>query len=86
MRREFGKQFVLIFVDMSDPKVRFERLKSRNEARDPQAWDQFLKQNEEEEQLFSLSKTRVLANYIIYNDNGLEQLYKKTDEIAKKNN
>jgi len=83
MKKEFGKQFVLIFVDMSDPKVRFERLRSRKETRDPQAWEEFLKQNEEEEQLFCLSKTHKMADRVIYNDGGLEDLYKKVDELEQ---
>jgi dephospho-CoA kinase len=84
MRNKFGKQFVLIFVDMSDPKKRFERLRSRNEARDAHAWEDFLAQDKEEEEIFSLSETRKLADYVIFNDGGLEDLYLKTEAIVEK--
>ena len=76
--------FVLIKID-ADPKIRYERMKLRNEnAGDAQkTFEEFLKDEEAEadKQIPEVMKT---AKYAIDNSGSLEDLYKQIDEILKK--
>ncbi|MEK7060067.1 MAG: AAA family ATPase [Patescibacteria group bacterium] len=76
--------FVLVKID-ADPKVRYERLKKRNEniGDDQKTFDEFLKEQEAEadKQIPEVMKT---AEYFIENSGTFEDLHKQIDEIIKK--
>ena len=40
-RTHFGENFMLMHVQVGDPELRFQRLRKRNEARDPKTWEAF---------------------------------------------
>ena len=76
--------FVLVKID-ADPKVRYERMKLRNEnaGDDKKTFEQFLEDHnaEADKQIPEVMKT---AKYSIDNSGTLGDLYKQIDEILKK--
>ncbi|MFA5367755.1 MAG: AAA family ATPase [Dehalococcoidia bacterium] len=84
LRSELGKDFVLIDVYVSDPRVRFERMVKRGEGRDAKAYEDFLKQDKAEEEIFGVAKAEVEADYSLSNDGPLEELHGLIDELVQK--
>jgi len=84
LRGELGKEFVLIFVYVSDPRVRFERMLKRGEGRDAKAYDQFIQQDKAEEKLFGIDKAAAKADYSLSNDGTLEDLHNAIDKLVSK--
>lgn len=83
-RERFGNKFKLILID-ADPKIRFERLKSRLRPGDPQTWEEFAKQEKNELKLYgTFDETIKLADYTIKNEGTPEQLFSKIDELIGK--
>jgi dephospho-CoA kinase len=82
MRQAFGKDFVLVRVDVTDPVTRFERMRLRREERDPVTFEQFLAQDKKERQVFSLDKTGSMADYAVNNDHSLQDLHRQVDELV----
>ena len=82
MRQAFGKDFVLVRVDVTDPVTRFERMRLRREERDPVTFEQFLSQDKKERQVFSLDKTGSMADYAVNNDYSLQDLHRQVDELV----
>lgn len=80
-RKRFGRGFVLIFVEVSDPAIRFERIRNRGEPRDPKNFEQFMKQDEEEERNFKLSVAIKEANYVVNNDGDIDSLINKIENL-----
>ena len=76
--------FILIKVD-ADPKLRYERMKLRNEnaGDDKKTFEEFLKDHEAEadKQIPEVMKT---AKYSIDNSGSFEDLYRQIDEIIAK--
>ena len=77
----FGKDFILIHVYISDPHVRYIRMAKRGEGRDPHSYEEFLRQDEAEEELFSLKEAESLADYSISNDGTLDDLHREIDRL-----
>ena len=80
-RKRFGSDFILIFVEVSNPAVRFERIAKRGEPRDPKTFAQFLKQDSEEEKNFKLNAAIKEANYVIKNDRDIDSLINETRKL-----
>lgn len=82
--------FFLLAVD-ADPKLRYERIKSRSSDTDHISYETFL-QNEEREMNSSdpnkqnLQRCREMANFTLDNDGSIEDLHKKTEEILNEIN
>ncbi len=78
--------FILVKVD-ADPKIRYERMKIRNENEgdDQKTYEEFLADHEKEadRQIHDVMKS---AKYEIENSGNLENLYKQIDEILVKLN
>ncbi len=72
LKNHYGNKFFLIYV-IADKNIRFNRLKNRNEERDPKNYDEFLIQDQSEEK-FQLSKAIQLSDYTIDNKGSLEDL------------
>ncbi len=76
--------FILVKID-ADPKIRYERMKLRNENEgdDKKTFEEFLKDHESEadKQIPEVMKT---AKYSIDNSGSFEDLYKQIDEIVSK--
>jgi len=75
--------FILIKID-ADPKLRYERMKLRNEniGDDKKTFEEFIKDHEAEadKQIPEVMKS---AKYEIINDGTFEELYKKIEEMVK---
>lgn len=82
------KDFVLIFVD-APPVVRFERMKKRNRAGDPETFDKFLEMEKRESQTEGsgqqLKKCSELATVHFINEtNNLAELYSRIEILLRK--
>ena len=82
LKNIFGKDFILIDVYITDPHVRYRRMTSRGEDRDPHSFEQLLHQDRAEEKLFSLKEAESLADYSISNDGTLEDLHREIDRLV----
>ncbi len=85
LKNIFGGNFVLFRVYVTDPKVRFNRMVQRAEGRDPKSYEQFLKQEATEEEIFHIGEAETHADYAVANDTTLEEMHRRIDEIVTKN-
>jgi len=82
LKNIFGKDFILIDVFITDQHVRYNRMTSRGEDRDPHSYEQFLKHDQAEEGLFHVKEAEKLADYSISNDGTLEDLHREIDRLV----
>ncbi|AIF68644.1 hypothetical protein PAP_01010 [Palaeococcus pacificus DY20341] len=75
---------IVLYVD-APSEVRYERLKQRNASKDKviQSYEDFLKMDEAEEELYHTSKLKHLADFVVSNDGTLEELKSKVVELLK---
>jgi dephospho-CoA kinase len=81
LREILGRSFVLIEVFVSDPRVRFERMRKRGAERDTDSYQHFLKQDRGEEELFHVEEAAKLADCSLSNDGGLEDLHQAIEDL-----
>ena len=79
----FGKDFLLIFID-SGPRKRFERMKRRKREGDPKTFEEFLRQEKEENKAFDIDKIMKYVRFTISNDGTLQELHKNIDNFLAK--
>jgi dephospho-CoA kinase len=85
MREILGPSFVLIEVHVTDPRVRFERMRKRRAERDTDSYQRFMEQDRGEERVFHVEEAARLADYALSNDGGLEDLQRAIEDlIARK--
>ena len=72
----------MINVYVSNPEVRYNRMLQRGEGRDPHTYEQFLRQDEAEENLFNIQSASQYADYSISNDGTLDDLHKEIDRLV----
>ena len=72
----------MINVYVSNPEVRYRRMLKRGEDRDPHSYEQFLRQDMVEEELFHIQSAAQYANYSIGNDGSLDELYREIDRLV----
>jgi dephospho-CoA kinase len=77
-----NKDFILINVYVSNPEVRYDRMRQRGEGRDPHSYEQFLQNDKAEEELFHIQSASQYANYSISNDGTLDDLHKEIDKLV----
>jgi len=82
LRSELGNRFILFNVYVSDPHMRFERMRKRGEGRDAKTYEEFLRQDEGEEKLFNIEKAAAEADYSVSNDGTLGQLRQTIDNLV----
>jgi len=85
LREIFKKDFILINVSVSNPRLRYERMVKRAEERDPQSYEEFLKQDQAEEGLFHVAAAGEQADYTINNDGPLADLHQAVDQLVTEN-
>jgi len=76
------EEFVIIAVH-SSPKKRFERLKNRGRSDDPKTWEEFL-QRDMKELGFGIGNVIALADYMIINENHIDEYRAEILDLAKK--
>ena len=81
LRERFGRDFVLVRIDIKDPLVRFDRVRKRHEERDPLTYEAFQAQDRKEEETFNISKAVSLADYALDNSGPLAGLHTEIDEL-----
>ncbi len=79
----FGTDFVLVHVYISDPRVRFERVRRRGSQRDNLTYEEFLKQDSTSEELFQIQEAINLADFSISNDGSLEDLHREIEKLKE---
>ena len=82
LRNIFGKDFILINVSVSNPEIRYRRMFKRDEDRDPHTYEQFLRQDAAEEELFHIQSAAQDADYTIGNDGTLNDLHCEIDRLV----
>jgi dephospho-CoA kinase len=85
LREILGRSFVLIEVFVTDPRVRFERMRKRGAERDTASYERFVEQDRGEEQVFHVGEASSMADYSLSNDGGLDDLHRAIEGlIARK--
>ena len=69
--------FILVNVYVSNPKVRFERMLARHEGRDPHTYEQFLRNDKAEEEIFHIQSAGQSADFTISNNGTLGDLHRE---------
>ena len=82
MKEMFGGSFILVRVEINDPKIRFERVRLRGERRDPLSWESFQEQDRNEEREFQINSAEAMADYSVDNSGTLEDLHRQLDEMV----
>jgi dephospho-CoA kinase len=83
LKEHFGDSFIMIRVEVTDPRLRFKRLQLRHEGRDAATFKEFLIQDKNEEEVFKISKTGALADYSIKNDGSLADLHRRIGTLIR---
>jgi len=81
LRHHFGANFLLVHVQVNDPHLRFERLRQRGEARDPQTYEEFQAQEKSEKDLFDVEAASRRADVTLSNDGSLEDFHREIDRL-----
>src|SRR5512136_22162 len=81
LREILGGSFVLIEVSVTDPRVRFERMRKRGAARDADSYERFLEQDKSEEQVFRVEDATKFADYSLSNDRELDDLHRAIEGL-----
>ena len=82
LRKTFGKDFILVRVDIKYPLIRFERIRKRNEERDPLTYEAFQAQDREEEETFNISKAVAMADCAVDNSGPLSDLHAEIEAMV----
>lgn len=80
LRSKWGEDFLLVHVEVTDPMIRFRRMQQRGKPRDPDTKEEFFQMEEEEEQMFHISRTVDMADITINNDGTLEEFHQNVQE------
>lgn len=80
LRAHFGEDLVVVHVEVTDPFVRYQRVKRRGKPRDPETYEDFLRQDATEEEMFHVSETIQHADMTINNDSTLEAFHRRIKE------
>lgn len=81
LRAHFGQDLLIVHVAVDDPRERYQRMQARGAPRDPETYEAFLRQEREEEEMFSVSEAIRRADVTIENNTTLEALYRRIEEI-----
>jgi dephospho-CoA kinase len=82
LRSTLGKQFVLINVHVTDPRLRCDRMRQRGEGRDAQSYEEFEEQDRAEEELFRTEEAARGADYSLSNDGSLDDLHTEIEGLV----
>ncbi|MBN1682881.1 flagellar hook-basal body complex protein FliE [Candidatus Bathyarchaeota archaeon] len=74
---------VMLVAIHASPVSRYKRLTRRGRSDDPKSWEEF-KEREERELGFGIGNSIASADFMIINDDGIDQLDKSFNELIKK--
>jgi dephospho-CoA kinase len=81
LREVLSRSFVLIEVFVTDPRVRFERMRKRGAERDTDSYERFLEQDRGEEEVFHVEEAARLADCSLSNDGELGDLHRAVEDL-----
>lgn len=79
LREHFGQDLLVVHVAVGDPRERYRRMQDRDALRDPESYEAFLRQEREEEELYSLGETIRRADVTIANNGTLETFHRQIE-------
>lgn len=82
LKEILGASFVLVAVSVTDPRVRFERMRQRGEERDTDSYQRFLEQDEAEESIFRVEEAAGMADYTLTNDGSRQDLQRAVADLV----
>ena len=80
MRKRYGEDFLLVYVQVDDESIRFERTQQRGEVRDPESYAEFTEHDRAEEEQFHLSETIAQADVTIPNEHSFEAFHRQIEK------
>ncbi len=81
-KKEFRKDMIVALVD-TKPEIRFERLKGRKRVGDPETFEEFQRQENNELKLFNFDGVLKYVEKRIDNNGDIEQLHRNVDKFIK---
>lgn len=79
-RDHFGRDFILVRVEVSDIRERFERLRRRRAPGDPRTFQEFMDQEKAEKDRFHLDAALRRADFAILNDGSLDDFHERIEQ------
>lgn len=79
----FPDEKIIIIAVHSSPRKRFERLSRRGRSDDPKTWSEF-EARDWKELKFGIGSVIALADYLIVNENHIEEYQKEIEKLAEK--
>jgi dephospho-CoA kinase len=77
-RQRFDGNFLLVHIEVG-ARTRYQRLKKRGEPRDPSTFEEFQRQERDEERQFHLGATIAAADLTIRNDGSPEEFHERIE-------
>ena len=81
LKARFGHDFILVYVRVPDPYLRYQRIRRRGEPRDPNSYEEFLRQQQRENQFFDIPRTISEADITIDNSAELPEFHRKIEHV-----
>ena len=75
LKEQFGADFLLVDIVVSDDAVRYARMLARGSARDGGSAEKLRAFDEDEERIFQTSRSEAMADVTIRNDGSAEDFY-----------
>jgi dephospho-CoA kinase len=75
LKEQFGKDFLLVDIVISEDDVRYARMLARGSDRDGGSIEKLREYDAGEEAIFHTSESEKLADLVIKNDGGVDDFY-----------
>jgi dephospho-CoA kinase len=86
IRDALGSDFILVHVYVTDPRVRYDRIRSRGSQRDRISYEEFLHQDQVSDEMFHIREAIRQADFSIPNDGSLEDLHREIENLVTEKN
>ncbi|MBD3167914.1 MAG: AAA family ATPase [candidate division Zixibacteria bacterium] len=84
LKGKYGNNFILIYVRVENPRIRYERIRERGEDRDKMEFKEFLRYDLEEDSQFNLRDTIRMADLNLDNSGSLNDFHRTIDHHVVK--
>jgi dephospho-CoA kinase len=81
-KKRFGDKILFVLVD-ADPKIRFERMKTRGRPGFPTTFEKFQEHEKRQDELFQISKAFSMTDHRIDNGGTFEDLHDQIEKLVK---
>ena len=81
LRNRSDWQVLLVHITVGDQRKRYRRVRNRDTPRDPDNYQDFLRQERQEEELFSLTDAFREADLLLRNDSSLKVFYQRIEDV-----